>query len=451
MDESIPKIQVSFTGRDLKNLIIPMFMEQFLLALTGIVDTFVVSYAGEADVSGVSLVNSFNTVFIFLSTALSIGGAVIINQYIGIGHKKLAARSAGQLLTFSFISSVILSVLILLLNRPLLQFLFGRVEPDVMTACVTYLRISAYSFPALAVYNSGAALCRSTGKAQITMYISAAANIVNIIGDLIGVFCLHSGVAGVAYPSLLSRTIMAVAVTAYCAGRSQDIRYCRQDVLTWDAPLLGRILRVAVPNGIENGVHQLVKVALSSMAALFGTCQIAANGVAQSIWSLAALMGLAMAPVYTTVIGQCMGARDLQAADFYFRKLTKIGFVLSIAWNALIFALTPLFLHLYRLSSETASLVLILVLINNIFNGIAYPFAGPLGNGLRAAGDIRFTMIVSVSLTIFARLFFSGLFGVRLNMGVIGIAFGMSIDLVIRGLIFIQRFRSGKWQQFHLI
>lgn len=208
---------------------------------------------------------------------------------------------------------------------------------------------------------------------------------------------------------------------------------------------------MAVPNGIENGVHQLVKVALSSMAALFGTYQIAANGVAQSIWSLAALMGLAMAPVYTTVIGQCMGARDLQAADFYFRKLTKISFVLSIAWNALIFALTPLFLHLYRLSSETASLVLILVLINNIFNGIAYPFAGPLGNGLRAAGDIRFTMIVSVSLTIFARLFFSGLFGVLLNMGVIGIAFGMSIDLVIRGLIFIQRFRSGKWQQFHLI
>jgi len=440
-----------FTNRDLWNLIVPLFIEQFLLALVGIVDTFVVSYAGEAEVSGVSLVNSFNTVFIFLSTALAIGGAVIVNQYIGVGEKALAGRSASQLLTFSFVSSTAFSALILIFNQALLKLLFGKVEPDVMAACVTYLRISAYSFPALAVYNAGAALCRSIGKANTTMYISAAANIVNIIGDCIGVFYLHSGVAGVAYPSLLSRMIMAVAVTIYCASPRREIPYRRKDVLAWDRGLLRKILSVAVPNGIENGVHQLVKVALSSMVALFGTYQIAANGVAQSIWSLAALMGLAMAPVYTTVIGQCMGARDIGSADYYFRKLTKISFLLSAAWNGLIFALTPLFLKIYSISAETAALVMTLVLINNVFNGIAYPFAGPLGNGLRAAGDIRYTMVVSVSLTVAARLFFSALFGVWLKLGVVGIAWGMSIDIVIRGALFVARFRSRKWTRFELI
>lgn len=443
--------KVMFTNRDLKNLIVPLFIEQFLLSLVGIVDTFVVSYAGEAEVSGVSLVNSFNTVFIFLSTALATGGAVIINQYIGVGKKELAARSSSQLLTFSFVSSVVFSVFVLIFSRALLKLLFGRVAPDVMDACVTYLRISAYSFPALAVYNAGAALCRSVGKANTTMYISAAANVVNIAGDVIGVFYLHSGVAGVAYPSLLSRVIMAAAVTAFCAGSRREISYTRKDVFAWDGGLLKRILNVAVPNGIENGVHQLVKVALSSMAALFGTYQIAANGVAQSIWSLAALMGLAMAPVYTTVIGQCMGARNVYSANYYFKKLTKIGFVLSVAWNALIFALTPLFLKIYSISDQTAALVVVLVLINNIFTGLAYPFAGPLGNGLRAAGDIKFTMVVSIVLTVAARLFFSALFGIWLNMGVIGIAWGMSIDIVIRGVIFIARFKSQKWTRFSLI
>lgn len=441
----------TFTNRDLRNLIIPLFIEQFLLALVGIVDTFVVSYAGEADVSGVSLVNSFNTVFIFLSTALAIGGAVIINQYIGIGEKRLAGRSASQLLTFSLVSSVIFAIIVLIFNNVILKLLFGKVEPDVMTACVTYLRISAYSFPALAVYNAGAALCRSIGKASAAMYISAAANVVNVIGDVIGVFYLKAGVAGVAYPSLLSRVIMAVAVTVYCSRKSAEIRYRREDTLTWDHRLLRRILRVAIPNGIENGVHQLVKVALSSMVALFGTYQIAANGVAQSIWSLAALMGLAMAPVYTTVIGQCMGAGDIEAANFYFKKLTKISFLLSVAWNALIFALTPLFLKIYSISERTAALVVVLVLINNIFNGIAYPFAGPLGNGLRAAGDIKFTMLVSVTLTVAARLFFSALFGIWLNWGVIGIAWGMSLDLVIRGAMFVARYKSQKWTRFKLI
>lgn len=440
-----------FTNHDLKDLILPLFIEQFLLSLVGIVDTLVVSYAGEAEVSGVSLVNSFNTVFIFLSTALATGGAVIINQYIGLGEKGLAGRSASQLLTFSFVSSMLFSLAILIFNRMLLDFLFGKVAPDVMSACVIYLQISAFSFPALAVYNAGAALCRSIGKANVTMNISAIANAVNIVGDMIGVFILHSGVAGVAWPSLISRIIMAVAVTAYCMSSHRDIRYLKNDVLTWDHSLLKKILNVAVPNGIENGIHQLVKVALSSMAAIFGTSQIAANGVAQSIWSLAALMGLAMAPVYTTVIGQCMGSGNTDAAEYYFKKLTKISLILSILWNAFIFALTPLFVKIYSISAQTSSLVILLVLINNIFNGLAYPFAGPLGNGLRAAGDIKFTMIVSVFLTVFARLFFSALFGIWLRLGVIGIAWGMSIDIVIRGIIFVIRFRSRKWTQFRLV
>ena len=208
---------------------------------------------------------------------------------------------------------------------------------------------------------------------------------------------------------------------------------------------------IALPNGIENGVHQLVKVALSSMVALFGTYQIAANGVAQSIWSLASIMGLAMAPVYTTVIGQCMGARDIDSANYYFKKLNKITLLLSVFWNVFVFAITPLILKHSAISAEAKSLVIWLVLINNIFNGLAYPFAGSLGNGLRAAGDVKFTMLVSIFLTIAARLFFSALFGLWLDWGVIGIAIGMSMDLVLRGGIFIWRYKSQKWTKFQII
>lgn len=208
---------------------------------------------------------------------------------------------------------------------------------------------------------------------------------------------------------------------------------------------------MAIPNGTENGIHQLVKVALSSVVALFGTAQIAANGIAQSIWSLASLMGLAMAPAFTTVIGQCMGAKDVLSANFYFRKLMKISFVLSVTWNGLIFAVTPVFLQFYAVSGEVRRLILWLVLINNVVNGLAYPFAGPLGSGLRAAGDVRFTMLVSITLTIAARLLFSVFFGVVLNWGVIGVAVGMGIDLIIRGGIFFRRFRSQKWAGFRLI
>lgn len=254
-----------------------------------------------------------------------------------------------------------------------------------------------------------------------------------------------------AWPFLLSRILSAALMTAYCFRKDCPVRYRAGEIFAWDGRLLKKVMGIALPNGVENGVHQLVKVALSSMVALFGTYQIAANGVAQSIWSLASIMGLAMAPVYTTVIGQCMGARDIDAANFYFRKLNKITLILSVLWNALIFAITPVIVRYCAISPEAKKLVIWLVLINNIFNGLAYPFAGSLGNGLRAAGDVKFTMIVSITLTIAARLFFSALFGLWLGWGVIGVAIGMSIDLVFRGGIFIWRMKSQKWTQFQLI
>lgn len=135
-------------------MIFPLFIEQFLLMFIGIADTFVVSFSSEADVSGVSLVTSFNTVLIFLFTALSSGGAVIISQYIGKRNKKTASQAASQLLLVSILISVILSLLILIFRVPLLKLLFGKIEISVMNACETYLIITTFSLPALAIYDA---------------------------------------------------------------------------------------------------------------------------------------------------------------------------------------------------------------------------------------------------------------------------------------------------------
>lgn len=432
-------------------MIIPLFLEQLLVMLVGLADTLVVSYAGEAAVSGVSLVNQFNTIFIYLFTALASGGAVVISQYIGRKEMDTAGEAASQLLLFSAIFSILVSALVLIGNEKMLRLMFGKVESDVMQACITYLRISAYSYPALAVYNAGASLFRSMGKTSVTMYLSVASNIINVIGNLIGVFVLHAGVAGVAWPSLIARTFSAVVITMLCFCKKNQVFYMRKWIFQWNGALMRHILRIAIPNGLENGVFQLVKVALSSIVALFGTYQIAANGVAQSIWSLAALAGVSMGPVFITVIGQCMGNKDTQLAEHYLKKLTKITVLLSSAWNLLIFALTPLFMRFYALESDTKQLVVWLVLIHNLFNSFAYPFSGALSNGLRAAGDVKFTMYVSVISTIAVRLLLSWLLGVALQMGVIGIAIAMVSDWVIRAVIFFWRQQSGKWKTFQVI
>ena len=407
-------------------MILPLLMEQFLLMLVGLADTMVVSYAGEAAVSGVSLVNSFNTIFINLFTALASGGAVVVSQYIGRRDMKMASESSSQLLMVATVFAVVISIPVLIWKVPLLKGLFGKVEPDVMEACKTYLRISVYSFPALGIYNAGTALYRSIGKTSVTMKISIVSNLINVAGNLIGVFVFRAGVAGVAYPSLIARTFSAVVITLLCF-REKEVRY------------------------VGRWIFQFVKVALSSVVALFGTYQIAANGISQSIWSVAALISVTMGPVFITVIGQCMGAGDIRQAEYYFRKLTKVTVCISVAWNTLIFLITPLLIKIFAVSRQTGQMILYLVLIHNIANAVVFPFADPLGKGLRAAGDAMFTMGISLFTIIGVRLILSILLGIVLDLGVIGIALAMCLDWTVRGVIFWIRFRQGKWKTYRVI
>lgn len=447
----IPEARRRFSNADIRKLVVPLFFEQLLVMLVGIADTFMVSYAGDAAVSGVSLVNMFNTIFIYLFTALASGGAVVVSQYIGRRERALADLSGSQLLMFSTLLSVVLTAVSLIWNRPLLGLLFGSVEADVMEACVVYLRISAYSFPALAVYNAGAALCRSMNETKVTLYVSAASNVINVVGNAIGIFVLHAGVAGVAYPTLAARTFSAIAITVFCFRKRSAVRYHVRDIFRWEGGMLWRILKVAVPNGVENGLFQLIKVALSSITALFGTVQIAANGIAQSIWSLAALVGAAMGPAFVTVIGQCMGAEDSEAAEYYMQKLMRVTLLISVVWNVLVFAATPLIMQFYPLDEAVTQLVVVLVLIHNVFNAVFYPFSGVMPNGMRAAGDVRYAMFVSIFSTVACRLVLSVVLGIWMNLGVIGVALAMCCDWGVRMVFTLLRYKSGKWKRFRVI
>ena len=436
-----------FSKTALRKLIIPLFLEQLLVMFVGIFDTFMISFAGEADVSGVSLVNMLVTFFLYVFTALASGGAVIVSQYIGRHDEESANEAASQLLLMSILVSAISAVGVLIFNEQILNLLFGNIDFSVMKAGLRYQQIMAYSYLALGIYNSGAAVCRSINQTNVTLKISFLANIINIFGDIIGIFMFHAGVAGVAWPSFLARLFSAVVITIFCSNVKNKVHYTWRYVLTWHWEMLKRIFKVAIPNSIENGTFQLIKVALSSITALFGTSQIAANGIAQTIWSLSALIVVTMGPVYITVIGQCMGANKIDEAEYYFKYLTKLTVVTSVIWNIIIFMLTPLLMSIYPLSNHVKHLVVLLVLIHNVFSGLVWPFGGALPNGLRAAGDIGFTMYISIASTIFVRLVLSYLLGVVFNLGVVGIALAMVSDWIVRAIAFIIRYQKGVWKE----
>lgn len=451
-----PKKQFSggirpFRNEALRAMILPLLVEQLLQVVVGLADTLMVSYAGDATVSGVSLDAMVYTIFLFLFTAIATGGAVVVSQYLGRGDRDNADLAAGQIFFINGVLSLLCMATMLLLGDPILQALYGRAEPAVMEACRVYWHIVVLSFPANALYNAGAALYRSTGKTRTTMLVSLAMNLVNVVGNAIGVFLLQAGAAGVAWPTTISWYFAALLMTVLCLRGTNAVCLRPKLALTVHKDMSLRILKIAVPGGIENGLFQLAKVVLGSLISSLGTEQIAANGIGQTIWSFAALVSTAISPVYITVVGQCMGAGDPDAADYYMRKLTRLTILLAVLWNAAVLLALPLILPLYNVSYETKRLVFLIVLIHNLFAGIVQPFSLPLAAGLRAAGDVKFAMWSALFCTVVLRTALSFWLALYCGLGVIGIALAMALDWTVKAALDLIRYRGGKWRTLTVI
>ena len=440
-----------FSDERLKAMVVLLIIEQLLQMIVGLADTMMVSYAGEAVVAGVGLDTMIYTIFIYLFTAIAAGGSVVVSQYIGSRNRKNANLAASQIYTLAALLSVVCMVLMLFFGSALLQAMYPSTEQATMEACKTYMWIVALSFPANALYNAGAAIYRSMGRTSVTMRVSLIANVINVIGNAIGIFVLHAGAAGVAWPTTISWYVAAVVMTAMCFRRDGEVNLEWNLMRQLDLKMDRLILGVAIPNSIENTLFQAAKVVLGMLVATFGTSQIAANSTGQTFWSLAACMGVSMGSVFITVIGQCVGAGDIEAAEWYIHKLTRLSLLLAIIWNAAVMAMTPLLLPLYSLGQDTKRLILIIVAIHNIFSAFIQPFSGPLSSGLRAAGDVKFTMWASIFSTVVCRTILSFILAKWLGMGVIGIALAMGLDWCIKAALDVWRLKSGKWKEKKVI
>ena len=440
-----------FSNRSLKKLILPLIMEQILAMTVGMADTMMISSAGEASISGVALVDMVNYLVITVLSALATGGAVIVSQYLGNREREKANHAAGQLMTVTALISGGVMLLCLLFCKPLLKLLFGSVEPAVMEAAVTYFWISAISFPFLGLYNSSAALFRSMEKTQTTMYVSLLMNVINVAGNAIGVFLSHAGVAGVALPTLISRAVAAVVMTCLSRSEKNTVFIRAGQVFSWNPGMIRRILRIAVPNSIENGLFSLGKVLVTSIVALFGTAQIAANGVANSIDMVAIVVVNAVNLAIVTVVGHCVGAGEFEQASRYMKKLMGVSYLATGILNLAVAAALPFLLNFYALSEEARRLSFLLVLLHNLLAFALHPTSFVLANGLRAAGDAKFTMYVGIGSMLVFRLGSAVLFGVVLNLGILGVWIAMGMDWLGRSVAFLLRYRSGKWKNFRAI
>ncbi len=439
-------LTTQFSNRALLRLVGPLVMEQFLSIAVGLSDSLMVAQVGEAAVSGVSLVDTVNVLLVNAFASLATGGAVVAGQYIG--HKDLdkARRSANQLLLLMGEIALVVTVLLYLLKNWILHGVFGSIAPDVAAYADTYFMIVEASTFFLAIYSAGAALFRVMGNSNISMLVSLVMNAINVCGNAFLIFGLRWGVQGVAVPTLISRFVAAVLMVVLLLRPVGVLQLERPFRFRHEKLMVRNILRVGVPNGIEGSMFQLGKILLLSVVAAFGTASVAANAVGNSIGNFQCLASQSIGLAAVSVVSRCVGAGDYTAARRYTKKLMNWGYVSMAVINGIIFLVMPGILRLYNLSAEATGLASRILLLHGGIGIFAWPLAFQLPQSLRAAGDTRFTMIVSTATMWTCRVVLGVYLAKYMGLGVLGAWYAMFVDWFVRLGFFIVRYRGHRWE-----
>ena len=441
-----------FTRQALVALLLPLIAEQALSVTIGLADTLMVSSVGEAAVSGVSLVDSFNTLMIQVMSALATGGAVVTSQYIGHREPKNAKAAAAQILFVLASFSLVVAAVVVVGRHAILRGIFGSIDADVMRYAETYFLLSALSYPFIGLYNAGAALFRAQGNSKISMLSSLVMNVINIGGNAVLIYGFGMGVLGAALASLVSRAVSCLVVLWLLQRPACPLRVDGLRALAPDGGLIRRILRVGIPAGIENGMFQIGKLSVSSLTSTLGTAAIAANAVANTASTFLNIPANAVGMAALTVVGQCLGAGEKEQAVYYSRRLLLTAYCGAWVMNLSAFLFANRFaISLFNLSPEAQTMALQVMVWFNFVSLFFWPSSFTLPNILRAAGDARFTMAVSIlSMWVF-RVGFCYVMVLGFHGRLLSIWMGMFLDWGFRSLCFFVRFARGRWMEQSVI
>ncbi len=434
-----------FTGPDLRKLLIPLIIENMLTAFMGMADSLMVTRVGSAAISAVSLTDSINNLVIELLQALAAGGTIICSQYIGAGNRKRSNQAARQVVLAVLVISIGIMLSCLIFRGPILRVIFGSVEPAVMTAALTYFFFTALSFPAIGLFQVGAAFYRAGGNSRFPMTVSVISNVMNIIGNSIFIFVFQWGVMGAALSTLLSRILAAVVLMGYLRLPRQDIVIRDYKSIRPDFSMITRILSIGIPAGIENSMFQFGKLAIQSSVSTLGTTAIAAQAMTIIFENLNGIGAVAVGIGLMTVAGQTLGAGKLEEAKYYFLKLMWIGEMVVLISCAAVYVIAEPAMVLSGLVPEARVMSMQMLTFISLVKLVIWVPAFIIPYGLKAAGDVRFTMISSslsmwllrvVAATVLIRVF---------GFGPIAVWIGMALDWLVRAVLYTWRFLSGKW------
>ena len=439
------------TYRQIVAIIAPVLVDQAFIVGMGMINTALISSSGVAALSAVSMVDSVNLLLINIFIALATGGTVIVAQYKGAGGDRMVNKAAATSIAVDVLVSGGIGALMLAFHAPLLHILFGGAAHDVMQNAVVYFLGSSISYVGIAVEESVCSSLRGVGETRSALLLSLIMNLSYVLFNIVLVTILHMGVLGMTIAINLARYLGAACSLLFLRGTRSCIRFHFRDLFPLDMSMLRRIFVVGLPFAAEQGFFQGGKLLTQTFIVRLGTYALATNAICNSFSGVLQIPGNALSLAVVTVVGQCIGRRNIHDARKYARLFVWASAVSFIVTSLL---LLPVFMPLVYFFHAPAPIIPDIVrleLVTSLFQIPVWSISFVLPSALRAAGDAKFTSITAMLTMWLVRVVLGYVLGIVMHYGIGGVWLAMNLEWCVRGAIFLIRYRGNRWYAHHLI
>jgi len=449
-------------GRKIARISIPVLLEHSSMTLMNVVSTALATSLGSVAVSALGLVHTVNLALLLAINALAVGGTVAVARAFGRQDRDGIGKAAIQSIVSITLIGLVVTLLVWVTRVPLINWLYGEADPDVLEATHVMYRLYALSIPLWAYISIASGVLRGVGDTKTTFFVSIATSLSNLLftyvfirglrldGGFLDINYAGVGYRGPALGMLVARVIGAVAVTIPLlrSQRKEGMNAIRMGALRRFRPdrhTLSEIYRIAVPASVEQLIFEIGKIITSTIIVGLGTASLAANTIAWSVLGMFNLPGASAMTSTTTLAGQAIGEGDRSKTRSTLLVMTGLIMAIYIVLSILLLAFMKPLIGLYGAAPDVVPIVRTLLLSLLVPMTLFWPAGYIVAAGLRAAGDVKHVMLVAI-VSMWTMRVGGAYFLVKVaDMGILGLWISMYADWVFRVAFFGKRIVGDRW------
>ncbi len=430
-------------AKQLIKFALPFMLSNLIQTLYSVADMVIVgNYNGTAGISGVNIGGQVTFIITNIVIGFSVGGTVVIAQYLGSRDRKGMSESIKTLITFLTAAAVVLTVTMLLLADPILKLM--QTPPEAYKQAKDYLDITLTGTIFIFGYNAFSAILRGLGDSKRPLIFVTIACVVNVFLDLLLVGGFDMGAAGAAYATVASQAMSMIACIVYLKRTGFEFDFKLSSFRFYKDRFM-MLLKVGIPISIQNVITNFSFLVLTTIANGMGVSASAAVGIVGKYNGFAILPAIAVGSSVSAMVAQNMGAGMIDRA----KKTFHTGFALAFSVSLVVFVITQLIpgqiLSLFGDDPEmiaagveyvrTFSLDYLIVPLTFCLNGI-----------ITGSGHTIISSIGGIMASLGFRVPVAILFGLVLDKGLMGLGFAAPVASIGASAILLIYYLSGKWK-----